>query len=236
MRNIHSIFVILFTLFFVSCSVDDDHTAEKTNDKDLTHVNNPPLLTTPDTTLISSADTISPMDSIENLAYLKRFEKAKADSIARLATRLEKEKLNQATMRMAHTTSLRRAIDLFAKNQEINNYIDPLALNSAMIKKNTDDLEDSGEPYPFSRLYEEGFLKGKFVVLSVNDNNFGGVNLDIIFKQKQDKVFRVWLYFISSEDRFIVKYFYVPFKFDEKMTKYYRRLYAIYLNDEKFGV
>lgn len=159
------------------------------------------------------------------------------DSIEPIKFSKKDEKMVQATMRMAHTTSLRKAIDLFVKKQTANPFLEEFAAfqTNSENQKNLEELTNS-KMYFFEDLYKQGYFTGKFIVMFVNDNIAGGVNLDIIFQHKQDKVFRFWMYYIADDDNFVVRAVYVPQEFDDKTVKFYRRLYAIYLNDESFGV
>lgn len=43
-------------------------------------------------------------------------------------------------------------------------------------------------------LFDKSYFKSKFIVLSASDNDFGGVQASIIFTDKPDKIFWVWVY------------------------------------------
>lgn len=149
---------------------------------------------------------------------------------------LKLENVARATTKLKHTNALRQAIDLFNKSQSVNAYLDRSALSFNENFKSSIMIEENITQYTFKQLFDEGYLSGKFILCGMNTTSKGDIILEVIFKHKQDKIFNFWLNFIENKDIFVVKGVYVPDSQDEKTIRYYRRLYSIYLNDDKYGV
>lgn len=148
---------------------------------------------------------------------------------------INRQKLLKATHENSHTISLRKAIDLFNSNQSINKYISKFAYNGSG-NSNVVKISSNDEIYSFIRLYQEGYLIGKFIMINFAENKNETFNVDIMFQHKQDKIFRFVMEFDKQNNIFVIKQVYVPATYDEQAVKYYRKLYSIYLNDESFGV
>ncbi len=166
---------------------------------------------------------ITPTDSIDAIAkFQEQLSKA------------EEEKKKKATMRQEHVQSLRRAIDLYKKYQQPNVYLDNLAIDIS--KDNTINDPEKKDVYSMKRMLDEGYLDGKFVLFRVDEKTPKSIELDIMFRHKQDRIFRVWMFYDSMNDYFIVRSIFVPAEYDENDLRLYRKLYSIYLNDDNFGV
>jgi len=148
---------------------------------------------------------------------------------------LNKQKLLKAKHENSHTISLRNAIDLFNANQSTNKYITKFAFDGSG-NSNLGKLSNNDEIYSFVRLYQEGYLSGKFIMVNFTENKNGTFDLDVMFQHEQDRIFRFVMEFDKQSNIFIIKGIYSPAKYDEQSVKFYRKLYSIYLNDEGFGV
>lgn len=174
------------------------------------------------------------VDSIEETQ--KDFDKF-VDTLKPVKLIQKNEKMLKATMRLAHTNALRKAIDLYISQQSPNKYLEAFGASASEPNFNLEGENTSDcEIYSFSKLFDENYLSGKFIVININDKKIDGVDLDIMFQHKQDRIFRIWMFYIEKEDRFVVRAVTIPKNFDEKTIKYFRKLYAIYLNDDSFGV
>lgn len=58
----------------------------------------------------------------------------------------------------------------------------------AFDQKNADGLQCGLD------FFDKSYFKSKFIVLSASDNDYGGVQASIIFIDKPDKIFWVWIY------------------------------------------
>jgi len=79
--------------------------------------------------------------------------------------------------------------------------------------------------------YEE-YLDGKFVVLMLDDSPFGGAIMQIIFQDKPDKVFRVWVYPLADEIGYDLRSFKENEEFVEDGIKYTRERFKVMLEDK----
>jgi hypothetical protein len=81
-----------------------------------------------------------------------------------------------------------------------------IALNSYLDGTNT-GLEDSAINFPDDKIkcglnnFNKTYYQSKFIVLAASDNDYGGIMANIVFVDKPDIIFGVWVYGISGEQR-----------------------------------
>ncbi len=214
-----SILLALIPILLAACSYSDDSSLDNKSSQQQSELQNGSSLSN----RADSAEAVS--DAYEQ----------QSDTLPTEKLPTKKEKMLKAVMRVAHTNALRQAIDLFKAQQAPNQYLSDMAA-SGVSKDSRVNLPAGAKLYSFAKLYEEGYLSGKFIVINVSDKGAEGLFLDIMFQHKQDKAFRLWLDYSEEDNLFIVKAVYIPDNFDDNTIRYYRKLYAIYLNDESFGV
>lgn len=74
-------------------------------------------------------------------------------------------------------------------------------------------------------------LRSKFIVLSREENTFGGTLIRIMFQEKPDKVFVTWVYPEGSEERLTLRRFDVD-KFSEEEIRRIKVRYRRFLEDK----
>jgi len=111
----------------------------------------------------------------------------------------------------------------------LNNYlagnnegIEPLAIKA-----------DTGEDGTISGLdsFSKDYYKSKFIVFAINDSDVGGKTINIIFQDKQDKLFNVWVYHLGTGD-YELRGFWQNMSFTEKDMQKIQKEYTIVLNDK----
>jgi len=228
MNNLYNILILISITIIISACLDNGRNHSYAPEKPEKSAHSSVENTMPEPMNEVVKDTI-------NIATTNPFDKADSTNrMLNLLNRAEEDKKKSATMRQEHTQSLRRAIDLYKKNQQPNAYLDNLAIDIS--KDNTLNDPVKKDVYSMKRMMNEGYLEGKFVLFRIDNKPMGSVTLDIMFRHKQDKLFRVLMIYDSLNDSFIVRSIYVPTEYDENDLRLYRKLYSIYLNDDSFGV
>lgn len=218
---INKVVLLIFFLTIVSCDRDHSQPVEKpvqiVKEQDTSNIKSP------DVSIDSTTYTVVKIDSNST-------NQQTADSLDKIEREIKliKRLQTQAAGKQDHVSILRKIFDHYRKNRTNHENIDNDALT--LNQKGSDE-----EIITLDYLLENGYLTSKFVPMDVFENTKGGFNMDIIFNKKQDKIFQVWMDF-DKDKGFYLKRISIPYKYDERMMKYYRKLYSIYLNDENYGV
>jgi len=78
--------------------------------------------------------------------------------------------------------------------------------------------------------FSKDYYKSKFIVYAINDSITGGKMVNIIFQDKPDKLFNVWVYKLAG-DTYDLRGFWQNENFDEEKMNEIQKLYENYLND-----
>ncbi len=103
----------------------------------------------------------------------------------------------------------------FPTEEEINNspYIQHirLALNSYLDGTNTGveetALNVTDKPDWGLNNFDKSYYKGKFVIVDASDNEYGGVQADIVFVDNPDTVFWAWVYRLGGDGEYVLRGF-----------------------------
>ncbi|QQG40516.1 MAG: hypothetical protein HYV37_03025 [Candidatus Levyibacteriota bacterium] len=107
-----------------------------------------------------------------------------------------------------------------------NDGIEPLAIKVDKAEDGTISGLDS---------FSKDYYKSKFIVFGINDSIAGGKEINIIFQDKQDKLFNVWIYKLGTGD-YELRGFWQNKKFTEKDMEKIQKQYKIFLNDSKHAL
>ncbi len=119
---------------------------------------------------------------------------------------------------------IRKALDNYLAGT--NEGINPLAIKVDKAKNGTIDGLDS-----FSKEY----YKSKFIVFAINNNEFGGKAINIIFQGKPDRLFNAWVYQIA-DGSYELRAFWQNKTFTEEEMIRIQKEYRIYLNDRQHAL
>lgn len=83
--------------------------------------------------------------------------------------------------------------------------------------------------------FSKDYYKSKFIVFAINNGVMGGWIINIVFQDKPDKLFNVWVYKLN-EDNYVFRGFWQNNEFtDEEMEKIQKE-YKIYLDDKQHAL
>jgi hypothetical protein len=75
----------------------------------------------------------------------------------------------------------------------LNGYLDGSNSGMDMPKTTIEQQNDNGAIYGLSA-FDKSYYKSKFIVWAINEHLGGGLDIDIIFQDKPDKMFSAWVY------------------------------------------
>ncbi len=110
---------------------------------------------------------------------LKQAHKVNPDTIKPRIFSADEEKEVLKYLKGGVVTSLRHGLDDYISGKANSEYIEETAY----------DYGDDGLKH-----YDKEYYKSRFFVVNSSDGIMGGVFLDIIFVDKPDRVFKVWMY------------------------------------------
>ena len=83
--------------------------------------------------------------------------------------------------------------------------------------------------------FSKDYYKSKFIVFAINNNDFGGKTINIVFQDKPDKLFNAWIYQIT-DGYYELRGFWQNKTFTEKEMINIQKEYKIYLNDKQHAL
>ncbi len=83
--------------------------------------------------------------------------------------------------------------------------------------------------------FSKDYYKSKFIVFGINDSVAGGKEINIIFQDKQDRLFNVWIYKLA-DDSYELRGFWQNKNFTEKEMQKIQKQYGVYLHDRKHAL
>ena len=83
--------------------------------------------------------------------------------------------------------------------------------------------------------FDKEYYKSKFVVITIDDSINGGKDIQIIFQDKQDRIFYAWVYQLVDGD-YELRGFNSKEFFDEENMAILRKIYGKYLNDPEHAL
>lgn len=119
---------------------------------------------------------------------------------------------------------IRKALNSYLAG--INEGIEPLAIRADKTEDGTIGGLDS---------FSKDYYKSKFIVFGINDSIVGGKEINIIFQDKQDKLFNVWIYRLGTGD-YELRGFWQNKNFTENEMAKIQKQYKIYLEDEEHAL
>lgn len=85
--------------------------------------------------------------------------------------------------------------------------------------------------------FDKEYYKSKFIVVTIDDSIAGGKDIQIMFQDKQDRIFYAWVYRLASEEEdYELRGFNSKEFFDEEKMAVIRKLYGKYLNDPEHAL
>ena len=117
---------------------------------------------------------------------------------------------------------LRKALNAYLANDSSN-----IGISSTAVKENNRKGVISGLD-SFDKIY----YKSKFVVLTINNSLFGGKDIQILFQEKPDRIFYVWVYKLT-EDKYELRGFSSKESFNTQQMKEVIKNYEPYIFDKK---
>lgn len=119
---------------------------------------------------------------------------------------------------------IRKALDNYLIG--INEGINPVAIKA-----------DKGEGGTIGGLdsFSKKYYKSKFIVFVINNSDFGGKIINIVFQDKPDKLFNAWVYQIT-DGSYELRGFWQNKTFTEIEMKKIQKEYKIYLNDRQHAL
>lgn len=115
-------------------------------------------------------------------------------------------------------TQIRTTLDIYLK--------DPTSLSSLLVEKSVGP-ENAKEGLDS---FSSDYYKGKFVVIDIRNSVAGGKFIDILFLDKPDKVFLVWVYKLENGEYEMRAIAENPYYTQEKIDYYYKQ-YPQLFND-----
>jgi len=119
---------------------------------------------------------------------------------------------------------IRKSLDNYLRGK--NEGISPVAIESLI----DDDKKLSGLDS-----FDKSYYTSKFNVFAVNDSIGGGKTVNIIFLDKPDKLFNVWIYKLASGE-YELRGFWQNESFGEKEMENIQRDYRQYLKDKEHSL
>lgn len=83
--------------------------------------------------------------------------------------------------------------------------------------------------------FSKDYYKSKFIVFGINDSIVGGKEISIIFQDKQDKLFNVWIYKLA-DDSYELRGFWQNKNFPEKEMEKIQKQYKKFLEDKAHAI
>ncbi len=119
---------------------------------------------------------------------------------------------------------IRKALDNYLAGT--NEGIEPLAIKVYKAEDGTIGGLDS---------FSKDYYKSRFTVFYISDSITGGKIVNIIFQDKQDKLFNVWIYKLGTGD-YELRGFWQNKSFTETEMKKIQKAYKVYLNDRQHAL
>jgi len=119
---------------------------------------------------------------------------------------------------------IRKALDNYLAGT--NEGINPLAIKVNKSEDSTIDGLDS---------FSKDYYKSRFIVFAINNNEFGGKNISIVFQDKPDKLFNAWVYQLP-DGTYELRAFWQNKSFTETEMKKIQKEYKIYLEDKEHAL
>jgi hypothetical protein len=117
---------------------------------------------------------------------------------------------------------IRKALNAYLKGN-----INSRLISSAAVGK---DIKNRSGLDCFSKKY----YKSKFIVLSIENSIWGGVNVHIMFQDKSDKQFVAWVYKLAEGDYELRGFW--EHQMDQESLKKHNRMFRKYLEDKKHAI
>lgn len=83
--------------------------------------------------------------------------------------------------------------------------------------------------------FDKKYYESKFIVYMINDSVAGGKQVSIIFQDKPDKLFDVWVYKLSTGD-YDLRAFWQDPKYPEEKMREIQIQYETLLNDKNYSI
>lgn len=83
--------------------------------------------------------------------------------------------------------------------------------------------------------FSKDYYKSKFIVFAINDGLFGGKIVNIVFQDKPDKLFNVWVYKVT-DGSYELRGFWQNENFTEEEMQKIRKQYKVYLQDKEHAL
>lgn len=83
--------------------------------------------------------------------------------------------------------------------------------------------------------FSKDYYKSKFVVMWIEDSITGGKNIDIVFQDKPDNIFRAWVYGNPEANYYDLRAFYESTKSSEEKL-YFIKLYENFILDKEHAI
>ena len=93
----------------------------------------------------------------------------------------------------------------------------------------------NSDEFDLLKPWDPGYFRSKFVVLSRDENTFGGAFITIIFQDKPDKVFKAWVYPEGSKRKLTLRKFDLGQYSDEDINRIQSR-YRTILRDKEHAM
>lgn len=83
--------------------------------------------------------------------------------------------------------------------------------------------------------FSKDYYRSKFVVMAINDGPMGGKIINIVFQDKPDKLFNVWVYQLA-DGTYDFRGFWQNTKFTEEKMKKTQKMFEKYINDTEHAL
>lgn len=133
----------------------------------------------------------------------------------------EQEKMFLKTKKEPYILGLKKALNQYIKGIK-SDCVDEFAIVKDNSRKEQNGLSS----------FDKEYFKSKFYVMSVESNIMGGINLNVMFEYKFDKMFSVWMYKIQQ--CYSLRSIYVLDYHPKELMKM-KNLYKNFLDDKRFA-
>lgn len=120
---------------------------------------------------------------------------------------------------------LRKALNAYLANDSTG-----VNISMAAVQKETREGIISG-----LNSFDKEYYRSKFIVATINDSTLGGKDIQIIFQNKQDRIFYAWVYELATGE-FELRGFNSKEHFDEKKMEALKSGYEKFLNDPEHAL